>query len=275
MSKMQNLDDVTLLTVTSVEVDLAKNALMISNEFCNFGSVKILAPKRPENLPTSMEHIVIPPINFLGYSKFMIEDLNQYVDTEFCLIIQADGFVINPQLWSDGFLDYDYIGAPWLPIVRQSNASRGFEFNRNRVGNGGFSLRSKKLLEVCSQIKFDELNLPIKSEDVVICHYFYEEMVKAGVKFAPIDLASQFSIESVVPGLNANLNSSFGFHGKHWLSNNHLKKLASESKYKDEFLSLLKLPPVRQEVKSNRVGRLDPCPCGIGKRYKECHGKIT
>ncbi len=30
--------------------------------------------------------------------------------------------------------------------------------------------------------------------------------------------------------------------------------------------------PVRVEVK---VGRNDPCPCGSGKKYKHCHGKLT
>jgi preprotein translocase subunit SecA len=24
-----------------------------------------------------------------------------------------------------------------------------------------------------------------------------------------------------------------------------------------------------------RVGRNDPCPCGSGLRYKECHGKLA
>jgi preprotein translocase subunit SecA len=28
--------------------------------------------------------------------------------------------------------------------------------------------------------------------------------------------------------------------------------------------------PVRVE---KRVGRNDPCPCGSGKKYKQCHGK--
>src|SRR5699024_7912159 len=26
-------------------------------------------------------------------------------------------------------------------------------------------------------------------------------------------------------------------------------------------------------VKKERVGRNDPCPCGSGKKYKNCHGK--
>jgi preprotein translocase subunit SecA len=31
-------------------------------------------------------------------------------------------------------------------------------------------------------------------------------------------------------------------------------------------------PFVRQEKK---IGRNEPCPCGSGKKYKQCHGKIT
>jgi preprotein translocase subunit SecA len=25
----------------------------------------------------------------------------------------------------------------------------------------------------------------------------------------------------------------------------------------------------------NKVGRNDPCPCGSGKKYKQCHGKVS
>jgi len=30
--------------------------------------------------------------------------------------------------------------------------------------------------------------------------------------------------------------------------------------------------PVKAEKK---VGRNEPCPCGSGKKYKQCHGKIA
>jgi preprotein translocase subunit SecA len=26
---------------------------------------------------------------------------------------------------------------------------------------------------------------------------------------------------------------------------------------------------------SAKVGRNEPCPCGSGKKYKQCHGKLT
>ncbi|MDC1479703.1 SEC-C metal-binding domain-containing protein, partial [Pseudomonadales bacterium] len=31
-------------------------------------------------------------------------------------------------------------------------------------------------------------------------------------------------------------------------------------------------PFIRQEKK---VGRNEPCPCGSGKKYKSCHGKLS
>jgi len=31
-------------------------------------------------------------------------------------------------------------------------------------------------------------------------------------------------------------------------------------------------PFVRENIK---VGRNDPCPCGSGKKYKQCHGKLN
>ena len=33
-----------------------------------------------------------------------------------------------------------------------------------------------------------------------------------------------------------------------------------------------KAQPVRVEKK---VGRNEPCPCGSGKKYKQCHGKLA
>ncbi|MEE4330560.1 MAG: SEC-C metal-binding domain-containing protein, partial [Wenzhouxiangella sp.] len=31
-------------------------------------------------------------------------------------------------------------------------------------------------------------------------------------------------------------------------------------------------PYVRE---GRKVGRNEPCPCGSGKKYKQCHGKLT
>jgi preprotein translocase subunit SecA len=37
----------------------------------------------------------------------------------------------------------------------------------------------------------------------------------------------------------------------------------------DDTRELQKTQPIRVE---NKIGRNDPCPCGSGKKYKNCHG---
>ncbi|MFU8878027.1 MAG: SEC-C metal-binding domain-containing protein [Wenzhouxiangellaceae bacterium] len=32
-------------------------------------------------------------------------------------------------------------------------------------------------------------------------------------------------------------------------------------------------PPPRQPVRSQRIGRNQPCPCGSGRKYKKCCGR--
>ena len=90
----------------------------------------------------------------------------------------------------------------------------------NRVGNSsGFSLRSKKLALVCKELNFSDLKLKfsISNEDIIICHYLYDYMKKNNIKFAPINLASNFSIEDEKTNYQYGYDVSkvFGFHGKH------------------------------------------------------------
>lgn len=132
-----------------------------------------------------------------SYSNFCLKELPKYIKTDFCLVVQHDGFIINPDMWSDRFMEYDYIGAPWPDNFV------------NRVGNGGFSLRSKKFLQACLDI-FENEDI-LEHEDLLACVYRYEEFSKRGVKFAPVDLAIEFSIEHIVPELKS--MKSFGFHG--------------------------------------------------------------
>lgn len=132
-----------------------------------------------------------------SYSHFCLKELPKYIETDFCLIVQHDGFIINPEMWTDEFMKYDYIGAPWPDNYI------------NRVGNGGFSLRSKKFLDSCLDI-FENEDI-LEHEDLLACVYKYNEFEKKGVKFAPLDLAIEFSIEHIIPELKS--MRSFGFHG--------------------------------------------------------------
>ncbi len=127
------------------------------------------------------------------YSHFLIKELGQYIDTSHVLIVQWDGFVVDPSKWLDSFLNYDYVGAPWEGCGEML------------VGNGGFSLRSKKLLNALREMQV-EIYHP---EDDVICKQLrplLEE--KFDIKFSSVDLAKEFSFESIKP-----VDKTFGFHG--------------------------------------------------------------
>jgi len=131
------------------------------------------------------------------YSRFILKDLNKYIETEFVLIIQADGFVIDGEQWDDNFLQYDLLGAPWP-----------YDHDR-RIGNGGCSLRSKKLLEAVAN---DEMIDVLHPEDQSLCiiYKFYLEE-KYDIRFAPEELAEKFSYELIEPKAK-----TFAFHGFHW-----------------------------------------------------------
>ena len=108
-----NLSNITLVCVDCVNHGEAVAAIRKSMEQCDFAAVKFITDK-----PFEFEEIEVVNIPTIGskeeYSHFMIKELYKYFDTDFVLVIQADGYVLNGKSWLSEFLDYDYIGAPWL-----------------------------------------------------------------------------------------------------------------------------------------------------------------
>lgn len=136
-----------------------------------------------------------PLLSVEAYSSFMLRELGDHIDTPHVLVVQWDGFVANPQAWSDDFLTVDYVGAPWAHKrqVRQ-------------VGNGGFSLRSKRLLDALSQLD----HRGSEPEDVAICVTLRPVLERDhGIRFADLDMAGAFAVE-LEPYRRA-----FGFHSMH------------------------------------------------------------
>ncbi|MGH8620738.1 MAG: SEC-C metal-binding domain-containing protein, partial [Burkholderiales bacterium] len=39
--------------------------------------------------------------------------------------------------------------------------------------------------------------------------------------------------------------------------------------------SLKPAAPAAVTAKAGKIGRNEPCPCGSGKKYKHCHGRLT
>ncbi len=158
----------------------------------------------------------IDELDYLGYSRLCVEVLTKFVETEHCLCVQLDGFVLNPDLWDKDFLRFDYVGAPW-----RSTVVRPLEPGRN-VGNGGFSLRSKRFLDASAELRWhcewEGVDVPRKhwgNEDYFLTVLQREHFTKRGIRFAPQEVAARFSIQSgdqLEPGHN--LRTVLGFHGK-------------------------------------------------------------
>ena len=215
MKKKLKLPDITLLSATSTEMDQAQISMKISLQNIEFGAAKLLCTSAPKQKYPDIEYVSIPPLNSVDdYNEIIFQDLHKYFETSHCLIVQSDSFVVNSSLWKEEFLQFDYIGAPWSNKI-QINPNLVLHLEKNTVGNGGFSLRSHKLAKTTAKIDFNSLKFPLKSEDIIICHYLYKEMLNNGIRFAPPELAAQFSMENVNHLYGQDVNSVFGFHGKH------------------------------------------------------------
>jgi Protein of unknown function (DUF5672) len=211
---MLELPNVTLVCVSSIDISRSIRAMRYSMRGINFGHVKLIS--HIDSLDEfGIELCVIDNIKSIDeYSKFMVYDLHKYINTTHTLIVQSDGFVINPNMWDNNFLNYDYIGAPWSKPPEHDMVTFRDSFGVvQRVGNGGFSLRSKKLLSLPTK-----LNLEWKSyfgyynEDGFFCCHNRHLFEENGCRFAPIDVAKYFSHESEI--LEVQGIVPFGFHGK-------------------------------------------------------------
>jgi len=204
---MIELDNVTLCTVSSVHIDHHIRALKYSSQYFKFAKTKFISDK--EINEPGVEWIRCEEMTSQhDYSFFMVNEFYQYLDTEFVLIVQADGFIINPYKWTDIFLEYDYIGAPW-----PHEPQYGFAGD-TRVGNGGFSLRSKKLIDMPVKLNFPHRNKQEDRwhEDGYYCISQRKALEENGCKFAPLEVAKHFSHEMHEADLEG--IEPFGFHGR-------------------------------------------------------------
>ena len=207
---MINLPNVELISTTSTHVFESINALRYSSRDIKFKSIKLFSHEKPKlDFDFDYEFIKIPYVSSRDdYTKFKSLQLHKYLETEYFISVEHDGFIINPHLWKDEFLNYDYIGAPW----------RNFY---NRVGNGGCHLvRSEvyKRLPNLVHKYHDEFRQNYHSpnlfvDDVFISNFLY--IKNEGINYAPIDLAIDFSMEHRIPEYpNRTPDNSFGFHGR-------------------------------------------------------------
>jgi hypothetical protein len=221
-NKKITIPEVTLVCVAGVQIKKAIYALWRSSRKIHFSEIKLITSQEISYKPDwlSIEMTINNPLSSLDqYNHYCIYTLHNHINSTHALIIQADGYVIDADKWNTNFLNFDYIGAPWK--IR-SDAYVDPYGNHQRVGNGGFSLRSLKLLQIPLTKKIEwnvnkgsfykHMNAGEQAEDGIICvhnRHIYEE---EGCNFAPLEIALNFSREQKIP--ENSKHKTFGFHKK-------------------------------------------------------------
>ncbi len=293
---MLTLPQVTLVCADTLNHALALRAISLCHERSRFARSVFLTDALPAGVtaPPGVEIVRIAPLRSRDdYSMLMLKGLLPHVTTSHALVVQWDGYVVHPESWTGEFLECDYIGAPWY-----------WQPEGRRVGNGGFSLRSRRLLAALAD---DRVTLQGNEDETIgVAQRDWLESAHS-IRYAAEGLANRFSFEAAHP-----IGRPFGFHGLFNLarveSDAVIASLAGA--FSDpiaaspQCLSLLRncLALARwsaAEAIARRmiatgasiaeasaalagaadarahgvgVGRNDPCPCGSGKRYKQCHG---
>src|SRR5262245_49784773 len=157
---MLSLGNVTLCCIDTARPRLALRAVQKSQARIRFARTLLLTNASPGGLdvPGDIDVVPIAPLDSrAAYSQFVLKSLLPHIATSHVLLVEWDGYVWNADAWQDAFLDCDYIGAKWF-----------WHRDGMRVGNGGFSLRSRRLLQALQdpRIALDG------GEDETICRTF-------------------------------------------------------------------------------------------------------
>lgn len=193
MSRLR-LPSVTLCAAASVNVAATVRALTISLDRLHVAECLLFTDASPVLLDPRIRLVKTARLqSSADYSRFMLNRLGNYIETDHCLVVQWDGFVLDPSRWQPEFLEVDYVGARWPQFPDGQD-----------VGNGGFSLRSRRLLEACASPAFRRSH----PEDLAICRENRRLLERNGIRFASPALADAFATER-----SGDLRQSFGFHG--------------------------------------------------------------
>ncbi|HVZ14911.1 MAG TPA: DUF5672 family protein [Bauldia sp.] len=187
-----NLRDVTVCAADTVAPQLAARALERCLDRADFGDAILFSDR---SVPGRFRNVAIAAMPSIeAYSNFCLTGMPRHIATDFALVVQWDGYVVHPEAWNNDFRQYDYIGAPY----RRRDGTPV-------MGNGGFSWRSRKLLQALAWLS-PERGVP---EDVMIClrqrGRFETEF---GIRYAPEAAARRFCHDVEQPAVG-----TFGFHG--------------------------------------------------------------
>lgn len=206
------LPNVTLCAMTSVKVWETIKAMQYSMRGVQFADALIITDKKPLFLPRGIHYRYTSPLKSIDdFNYKTVYDLGDYIETDFVLLVHYDGFVVNPRMWRDEFLDYDYIGSPWpLPKEGDDTTYRDIYGNLCRVGNS-VGIRSKRLLDFPKKAKVPWVSEKgYYNEDGFICCKIRHLLEAEGMRIAPLEVARYFGHENMIPEIEG--ITPFVFH---------------------------------------------------------------
>ena len=170
-------------------------------------------------------HLVPGEIKTLALD--LVENLHSRFGTDYVLTVQDDGFPLRSGL--EEFVGrFDYVGAPWV----HHNTYYDLYPYMYCVGNGGFSLRSKRICEAASRyyrkyFKWMPYWWYVLGDDVFYCKTlrFWFPGFRNRFRWASPEEASLFSLEHNIAFLSKTDLQPIGFHGEVGFRNvNFLRK---------------------------------------------------
>lgn len=183
----------------------------------------LLSIEKPKNLPDNIKWKQIQFMDYWSYSTFMIHCLYYFIETDFCLVVQDDGWVLDGNNWKEDYYNYDYIGGITHAGLVGNELYLGFNWVDKKdpivVQNGGFSLRSKRFLEAPNKHGIAQIHssaVHVWNEDVQLSCLRKELFESLGYKIAPKEVSKEFAIEHVAPMFHDDLDFSklLGHHSK-------------------------------------------------------------
>ncbi len=178
------LPDVTLVMIDTQCHELARLAMEDSLREVEFGDAVIFSDEPIEVAGTRWVKVPKWP-NIAECSHFMWYELPNHIQTKWAINIQWDSWIVDAGCWTDEFLQYDYVGAPWW-------------YNDNlNVGNG-CALRSSALMRFLQTNK-ERFPLSMSQEDHLIGRVYRAALEQNGFKWPSETLASRFSLECTRP----------------------------------------------------------------------------
>ena len=193
---MLSLPNITLVALGTKNIEGMYNALQQSQKGIKWGAVKLITEIQCNTIDE--------------WNHAIVFELRHFIDTQFCMLIHPDGFVVNPESWKPEFLEYDFCGAPW-PLPTDDYSYRTPDGEIVRVGNS-VSIRSKDLLELpyALEVAWRPYFGNTNEDGFLTCHNrrLFQHF---GARYAPIEVAKYFSREMEIPE-NQDVESPFAFH---------------------------------------------------------------